>query len=181
MIKIILFPFAFFLFVFSVNAQTYLVNYGSTWKYLDNGSNQGTAWRAGSFNDASWASGPAQFGYGDGDEATIVSYGPNANKKYITTYFRKTINVADASIYSSFNLNIKRDDGAVVYINGVERFRSNMPSGNISYNTKASSDAADDGNTPQSISLVTGALISGNNVIAVEIHQRATNNHDISF
>ena len=55
-----------------------LIPVGATWKYLDNGTNQGTAWTATSFNDATWASGPAELGYGDGDEATIVSYGSNA-------------------------------------------------------------------------------------------------------
>ncbi len=169
------------LFVINLMAQTTLVPYNSSWKYLDNGTNQGTAWRGTSFNDAGWASGLAQLGYGDGDEATVVSYGSNANKKHITTYFRKTITVADASIYSGFTLNLKRDDGAVVYINGTERFRSNMPTGTVSYTTKAATDATDDGNTPQTISLATGILITGNNVIAVEIHQRAANSTDISF
>jgi methionine-rich copper-binding protein CopC len=164
-----------------LTAQTTIINYNSTWKYLDNGSNQGTAWRATSFNDASWASGPAQLGYGDGDEATVVSYGSNANKKYITTYFRKSVTVADASVFNSFTLNVKRDDGAVVYINGVERFRTNMPAGTISYTTKASTDAADDGNIAQTISLPAGTLITGTNVIAVEVHQRAANNNDLSF
>ena len=88
----------------SLIAQTTLLSYGATWKYLDNGSNQGTAWRETSFNDASWAQGPAQLGYGDGDEATVVSYGPNANQKYITTYFRKTITVTNASSYTGFTL-----------------------------------------------------------------------------
>ena len=92
-----------------LHAQTNIINYGSNWKYLDNGSNQGTAWRATAFNDASWASGNAQLGYGDGDEATVVSYGPNANNKYTTTYFRKTITVANASAFTSFTINIKRE------------------------------------------------------------------------
>src|SRR6476620_11534342 len=63
---------------------TTIVPAGSTWKYLDNGSNQGTAWRASGFGDGGWAQGPAQLGYGDGDEATVVSFGPNANSKYRT-------------------------------------------------------------------------------------------------
>ena len=166
---------------FTLTAQTTIITYGNTWKYLDKGSNQGTAWRGTSFNDAAWASGAAQLGYGDGDEATIVSYGSNANKKYITTYFRKTISIADASIFNSFALSIKRDDGAVVYINGTERFRTNMPTGTISYTTKASTDAADDGNTAQNITLPAGTLITGTNVIAVEVHQRAANSSDLSF
>jgi methionine-rich copper-binding protein CopC len=125
--------------------------------------------------------GNAQLGYGDGDEATVVSYGPNASAKYITTYFRKTITVANASLYTGFTLNIKRDDGAVVYINGTERFRTNMPTGTISYTTFASADASSDGNTPQARSLAAGTLISGTNVIAVEIHQRTASSSDISF
>ncbi|RXK57734.1 T9SS type A sorting domain-containing protein [Lacibacter luteus] len=162
-------------------AQTSIISYGSSWKYLDNGSNQGTTWRTVSFNDAAWATGNAQLGYGDGDEATVVSYGSNANKKHITTYFRKTITVADASVFSSYTLNIKRDDGAVVYINGVEVYRTNMPTGTISYTTKASTDAADDGNTAQTITLNAGALVTGTNVIAVEVHQRTANSTDLSF
>ena len=62
-----------------------LVPFGSDWKYLDDGSNQGTAWQSSSFNDTSWSSGPAQLGYGEGDENTIVSYGANSSNKHITT------------------------------------------------------------------------------------------------
>ena len=165
----------------SALAQTNIISYGATWKYLDKGTNQGSSWRSTSFNDASWASGNAQLGYGDGDEATVVSYGPNASKKYITTYFRKAITVTNASTFISFTINLKRDDGAVVYINGTERFRSNMPTGSISHTTKASTDAVDDGNTPQTINIPAGTLISGTNVIAVEIHQRTASSTDISF
>ncbi len=169
------------IFLTNGNSQTSFITYGSAWKYLDNGTDQGTAWRATSFNDATWASGNAQLGYGDGDEATVVSFGPNASQKYITTYFRKAIAVTNASSYTGFTLSIKRDDGAVVYINGIERYRTNMPSGTISYTTRASADAADDGNTPQTTSIVTGALTEGINVIAVEIHQRSRTSSDISF
>src|SRR5437667_6106078 len=80
----------------SLQAQTSLVSTGSVWKYLDNGSDQGTGWTAKDFNDGGWASGPGQLGYGDGDEATVVSYGSDPNNKYITTYFRLHFNVADA-------------------------------------------------------------------------------------
>jgi hypothetical protein len=52
--------------------STALVPAGSTWHYRDDGSDQGTAWRASAFNDAAWTAGPAQLGYGDGDEATAV-------------------------------------------------------------------------------------------------------------
>ena len=119
-------------------AADVLVAQGATWKYKDDGSNQGTAWSASAFDDTLWASGPAQLGYGDGDEATVVSYGPNASAKYVTTYFRRTFAVASPADYTSLSLRLLRDDGAVVYLNGTEVRRDNMPSGAVSYTTLAS-------------------------------------------
>jgi len=95
-------------------SQTSLISAGSSWKYLDNGSDQGTAWRASSFNNSSWASRNAQLGYGDGDETTVVSYGSNSSKKYITTYFRKPFSITNASALSNFSLKVKRDDRIIV-------------------------------------------------------------------
>ena len=106
-----------------------LIEAGANWKYLDDGSNQGQAWAHPGFNDATWASGPGELGYGDGDEATIVGYGGNASDKHVTTYFRHTFSVADAASFSSLVLRLRRDDGGVAYLNGTEIFRSNMPSG----------------------------------------------------
>lgn len=164
----------------SSHAQTTLLPFGSTWKYLDKGTNQGTAWRAVSFNDGTWASGAAQLGYGDGDEATVVSYGSSSSNKYITTYFRKAINIPNLSNYTGFTLELRRDDGIVVYVNGTEVKRSNMPGGTISYTTLAT-DAADDGGTVQTSALGTAAFVEGNNTIAVEIHQSSASSSDISF
>lgn len=90
-------------------AQTNLIPFGSAWKYLDNGSNQGTVWRGLSFNDGSWKTGNGKFGYGSStDVVTKVSYGSDATKKYITTYFRKTLTIATASAYSYYRVSIKR-------------------------------------------------------------------------
>src|SRR3954463_1191510 len=78
-----------------------LVQTGSVWKYLDDGSDQGTAWRASGFNDSAWASGPAQLGYGDGDERTVVR-GTRTDSSFIfTTYFRTTFNVTAINELSS--------------------------------------------------------------------------------
>jgi hypothetical protein len=104
---------------FSVRSQTVLVPQGANWKYLDNGSDQGTLWQQPGFNDASWASGSAELGYGDGDENTTVSYGPNSSNKYITTYFRHAFTVSNPAQYSSLYLEWMRDDGIVIYLNGV--------------------------------------------------------------
>jgi hypothetical protein len=166
----------------SAPAPTTLVAAGSNWRYLDNGSNQGTAWRSASFNDGSWRTGAAQLGYGDGDEQTVVSFGTNAKKKYITTYFRRTITVTNPAQFTSLLLNLIRDDGAVVYINGVEVWRSNLPGGTIGFKTLAASNVEGaNESTWFSTTLSPSRLVAGTNVIAVEIHQDAITSSDISF
>jgi 3-phytase len=163
-----------------VAAQTVIFPFGSSWKFLDNGSDQATAWRATSFNDGTWKAGNGKFGYGISDAATSISFGPNAKKKYITTYFRKSISVTDISAYSSFTAAVKRDDGVVVYVNGTEIYRNNMPTGTITYTTLAT-DAKDNGTIPQTFTIPTSAFTIGTNVIAVEIHQQRANTPDMAF
>jgi len=160
-------------------ADVTLVASGATWKYLDDGTDQGTAWRKTAFNDAAWASGAAELGYGDGDEATVVSYGPNAANKYITSYFRHTFTVAEPAAYQSLTLQLKRDDGAVVYLNGSQVWRNNMPSGSITSSTLAVN--AVEGGTFLSKTLSPSVLRTGTNVLAVEVHQASPDSNDISF
>ncbi len=165
----------------SVWADQVLIPTGSIWKYLDNGSNQGTTWRSSSFSDVTWASGAAELGYGDAIvEATIVNGGPTSNR-FPTTYFRKTISITNPALFTSYSMSIKRDDGVVVYVNGTEVYRNNMAAGTVAYNTWASTTASDDGGTFQTVTLPTTAFVAGNNVIAVEIHQRNATSSDISF
>jgi hypothetical protein len=154
------------------------VQRGSIWRYLDNGSDQGTAWVAPSFNDVTWVTNRAQFGYGDNDEATVVSFGPSSTAKYVTTYFRKTFLVEDVSQLQTVNLELLRDDGAVVYLNGQEAFRTNLPAGPIAYRTYALS--ADEYGWEASV-INKGLLVNGTNVIAVEMHQGSAGSSDMSF
>ena len=152
-----------------------LVPFGSVWKYLDDGSNQSNAWRSVDYEDGGWASGPAQLGYGDGDEATEVSYGTNASAKFITTYFRQTFDVPDPSGLTNLVLNLIRDDGAIVYLNGVEVFRSGMPAGAVIYTTRASENAE---NTPAGTNLSPALLVVGQNLLVVEVHQDSQSSSD---
>ena len=156
-----------------------LVASGSVWKYLDNGTDQGTAWRQVEFNDSAWASGPAQLGYGDGDEATVVSFGPDPNNKYITTYFRRAFNVLNAASFSEIRGNLLQDDGTVLYLNGVEVLRNNLPGGPISYNTLASAVSVENQLVPFAAS--GNFLREGLNIVAVEMHQNSPASSDISF
>ena len=82
-------------------------------------------------------------GYGDGDEVTVVGYGPDENDKYITTYFRHMFTVNNAEDIQTLTFSLKRDDGAVVYLNGNEVIRSNMPSIAIFHDTYVTSKASE--------------------------------------
>lgn len=163
-----------------VQVDDTLLAAGSTWRYLDNGSNPGTAWRGTNFNDSAWKSGPAQLGYGDGDEATVISYGPSASGKYITSYFRQSFTVHPAARYTNLVLGVLRDDGAVVYLNGDEIWRSNMPTGAVTYATLALAALSDESTFHQT-NLSPALLRAGTNVLAVEIHQVNGQSSDVSF
>jgi hypothetical protein len=163
-------------------ADTTLVPTGAVWKYLDNGSDQGTAWRATGFNDSTWSSGPAQLGYGDGDEATTLAFGPDTNNKFITSYFRRAFNVTNASLFNGVTLRLLRDDGAVVYLNGVEVWRTNMPTGSVGFLTPASvAIGGADETTFVQTTISPSLLVSGTNVLAIELHQSGGTSSDISF
>ncbi|HEX9793639.1 MAG TPA: metallophosphoesterase family protein [Planctomycetota bacterium] len=167
---------------FAAPVPAQLIAAGATWKYLDDGSDQGTAWRDLVFHDLSWAAGPAQLGYGDGDEATVVSYGGNANNKFTTTYFRHGFDVAAPASVTTLDLGLVRDDGAVVYLNGTEVARSNMPGGAVDYLTFASSTIGGADESAVTWFVIDPALLlPGRNVVAVEIHQRNLTSSDISF
>ncbi len=160
-----------------------IINHTDVWKFLDNGTDQGTAWRAPAFDDASWNSGPGKLGFGGDGEATLVGYGPDANNKYPTTYFRKTFTITNLNQYESFILNLIRDDGAVIYVNGTEVVRENMPAGTIDYLTLASStiDEGAEEDNPVAFSIPKTNFVEGTNTIAVELHQVNVTSSDLGF
>jgi hypothetical protein len=98
----------------------------ATWKYNASGSNLGTTWRGTSYNDASWSSGAAVFGFGD----PVTTY-INQSRWNILIILENHFNVVDADAFFDYTLELRRDDGAVVYVNGTEVWRSNMPTGTI--------------------------------------------------
>ena len=161
-----------------------LVAAGSVWKYLDSGANAGSAavWASAGFDDALWASGPARLGYGHGDERTVLAGGSPANR-VVTTYFRQAFSLDSAARYTNLALRLLRVHGAVVYLNGVEFYRDNMPDGPIASSTLAASEVP---TNAQSLffttrSLDRSLLKDGLNLLAVELHQAATNGYTLGF
>ena len=152
----------------------------SEWKYNDTGVDLGTSWKDVAFDDAAWASGNGVFGYGD-PVTTTLSFGPDSNNKYPTYYFRNTFDIVDASQFIDLIFDVRRDDGVVVYVNGTEAFRMNMPAGAITYNTFASSTVGGSDETTYFQQATANLLQNGTNVIAVELHQAAANSSDLNF
>lgn len=171
--NIILSYFAFL----SVHASfAQLVPNNSVWHYYDLAQappdQSGVTWKQNTYDHSAWSSGPAQLGYGDGDEATVIG------DTTLTGYFRQAFIVNDPGDYSGLDLQLTYDDGAVVYLNGEEVWRVNMPPGVIEYSTFASSTSPE--NAQASISLG-NTLLNGTNLVAVEMHQRSASSSDISF
>lgn len=132
----------------------------SGWKYLADGSDQGTSWRL--LNDPDrWIAGTASFGYGHSEFTTI----PAGN---ITSYFVKTVTINDPALYAGLLLNFSYDDGIAIYVNGQEIVRRNLPGGSIAFNTTA---IATNFTLNESVSLDATYFNPGANIIAVEIHQ----------
>ncbi|MGJ8642483.1 MAG: metallophosphoesterase [Luteolibacter sp.] len=158
-----------------------IVDKGSSWKYLDNGSNQKVGWREAAFDDSKWKSAPTPAGYGD-DVKSTISFGANPKKKHITTYFRHSFSISNPSAIEALKFDLRRDDGAIIYLNGVEVVRDNMPAGSVRFNTHASSAVSnEDEKAYQSFMVRSNALVHGENVIAVELHQAGPASSDIIF
>ena len=156
------------------SAETPLIKFGedAQWRYQDNGKAQSADWCEPSFDDSKWKLGPAPLGYGDGGLNTTVSFGDDEDKKHITTYFRHHFDVQNAEALEKLVLLIRSDDGIIVYLNGDEVIRDNLPKGNIQFASRATrlKDLLDE-RLYRRFVVPAATLVSGTNVIAVEVHQ----------
>ncbi len=152
------------------------------WNYKDDGSDQGADWRKPTFDDSAWRSGRAKLGYGDPGEGTTVSYGFSGGNKYITTYFRHHFFVDNPDAYHGLTMQLLVDDGCVIFLNGMEVARRNMPEGDANFKTLAlTAVGGADETTFFTYNASSAALVSGDNVLAVEVHQDAPDSSDIGF
>ncbi len=174
-------------------AQTYtsstesstVVPLSQSWKYLADGSNQGTAWRASTFDDSTWSSGAAELGYGDGDEVTMVPFvdaqsDVSGIQKNATTYFRTSFQVPNLAGLTSTELRVKYDDAVILYLNGTEVARSPNIGSDASYDQYASGTAPDEA-AFFTFQVNSSLLMAGTNVLTAEVHQATPDSSDISF
>lgn len=173
---------SFILFSLMGKSQDTLLNAGALWKYNDTGVDLGSSWKDLNFNDTLWSQGNAPLGFGSTAINTTVSFGPSSTNRYTTTYFRKWVNVSNpCDLYSKILFNIKRDDGVVIYVNGVEVLRSNIAAGVVSYSAFSTSCATDNGTVWQPFDVASNYFINGNNLVAVELHQCNLTSSDLLF
>ena len=179
-----------------VTKEMMLVDLGDTWHFNDRGDDLGGSsilagdprydvqnWKHPDFNDRLWKSGPAPLGYGEITDrvlATNVSYGEDVNLKHSTTYFRHEFQVSDSDKIDVLMLRLFRDDGVVVYLNGVEVVRSGFATaGNIGFATLANTTTNEGAFLEFKIPIET--LIEGTNVLALEVHQGTVSSSDMGF
>ncbi len=157
-------------------AAATLLAHGATWSYRADGQDLGSAWRQTGFNSSSWATGPSQLGWGGKGETTVIPSGA------VTSYYVRHQNITNPGQYKTITIRLKRDDGAVVYVNGIPVVSDNMPDGPLTAATLASSFTSGASETTWFEHQLPATLFkSGDNTIAVEVHQAAANNADSIF
>ena len=160
-------------FRMSANAPIDVIQFGDEWRYHDMGIDLGAGWQDASFDDAAWPEGPGQLGYGDGDEATMLI---DAEPNHPSAYFRKTFEV-DGTVIDG-ELTVLFDDGAAVWLNGMEVFAANVADG-TDYATYASGSSDD--NATSTVPVLGPHFIDGENTIAVMVKQSSPDSSDLSF
>jgi len=158
-----------------------LIKPGDQWRFfrgITAPSTPADAWRAIDFGDSGWELGESGFGYGDGDDTTVLT---DMQGHYLTVYIRKEFTLATVPASGQVVLEIDFDDGFVAYLNNDRAVKKDyMPAGTPTFQTKASSHEA---GTP--IRYVLGPasdlLLGGKNVLAIEGHNTDSGSSDFSL
>lgn len=150
------------------------------WSYLDDGSDQGTSWREPAYDDSLWGIGDAPLGFGSVNNHPFG--GPWINPDRNTTvYFRKEFEITNANLITEATVRVMSDGGAIVYLNGVEIARDNMPADPVNFDTFASSDSNIREGNIDVFSFLPSAFVDGINVIAIELHNGSSASSDMGM
>jgi lysophospholipase L1-like esterase len=159
-----------------------LITGGASWRYSDAGQDLGTNWAQPNYDDSGWSNGVARLGYGDPATATKLGFGSEPTNKFVTAYFRRPFVVPWNAVYTNLNFRLARADGAVVWLNGQEIFRANLPGGPLAYTNLALNTMT--GYTAHIFyptNLALAGLPAGTNVLAVEVHLSSVTNSTLGF
>jgi len=158
-----------------------LVVKSSTWKYLDEGLDISAApWQLATYYDGFWKTGTAPLGYNLPNVATTINFGGVASNRYVTTYFRREFTMDFAPMTLAGRM--QRTHGAVLYLNGTEIARQNMPPAPVSYATFASNSVSGAAATNYfEFAIPPGAVKIGRNLITAELHLSAVTDTTAGF
>ncbi|MFP6874967.1 MAG: lamin tail domain-containing protein [Verrucomicrobiales bacterium] len=157
--------------------ETMLIPAGTSWRYDDSGNDLGEIWRDPAFDDILWSKGSAPLGFGLINGTTLETIiNPSRN---LTVYFRQSFELNEAAALTAAHCKAQIDGGAIVYINGIEIIRDNMPAGPINYFTRSSSDG-NEGDF-DNFSFSPQLLAEGTNTIAAELHNISAGSSDMVF
>jgi tetratricopeptide (TPR) repeat protein len=156
-----------------------LISEGAAWRLFRGVREPSTSleWTLPDFDDTTWETGRSGFGYGDGDDATVLD---DMRSRYSTIYVRHRFDVPDPSIYRSVALVVTIDDGFIAYLNGREIGRFNAgPPGRRAPSTALASSTIDATVAPP-IEISSG-LRAGSNVLAIQGINRQLDSTDLSL
>lgn len=157
-----------------------LIPAGAEWRYWDQNA-LAEGWQFPSFDDSAWPVGAAQLGCGENDEITVMGRTESGHAQMLC-YFRHEFTMQQAEAGDQLLLQWLVDDGAVYYLNGREIFRSNMPSGSLTEQTRARSNYyAPPENRWAQAWLPKSLLQPGDNTLAVAVYQVNDTSSDVSF
>ncbi len=158
-----------------------LVTNGSSWRWTFTPGAWADNWATLGYDDSSWAQGSAVLGFGGPTVATNIDVPPPTSNRPVSAQFRRTFEVADPSVLSAVSLKVKADDGVIVFVNGVEVGRENLPAGAISHGTYALTGPRTSVAPTVLFRVPVSLLNSGTNVIAVSTHLGWRATPDVSF
>ncbi|MBI3867855.1 MAG: lamin tail domain-containing protein [Verrucomicrobia bacterium] len=161
------------------------IDVATLWRYNASGTNPPANWAARDFDDRDWPQGPALLGNVTGKVPASKLPEPLrtvfVRSNYVAFYFRAPFVFAGDPLGAQLRIRQVIDDGAIVYLNGVEVSRTGLPRGTVGFKTGANrnvGDAVYEG----PIAIDSAPLVSGTNVIAVEVHQASPNSgNDVVF
>jgi hypothetical protein len=151
-----------------------------SWRYSDDALP--ADWNAPAFDDSAWATGQGLFGRNVPSATTNIDP-TNLTRKPLSAQFRHTFTVTEAASVVDGTVTVLADDGVVVYLNGVELGRVNLPTGTLtqnSYATIAPRHSTAVGN-PVTFAVPAGLLTDGENVISASTHASWRATPDLSF
>ncbi|MFK8060882.1 MAG: helix-turn-helix transcriptional regulator [Polaribacter sp.] len=173
--------FIIFFNIDTISSQEKIITSGDNWSYYDNGPLDNN-WYKNEETYSNWKKGKTPIGYGDNKVITEISFGDSEDKKDIVKYFVKYFTIMNPEEYSGFEFDFKRDDGIIVYLNGKEIYKNNLPIGPIFNNTKALKriDSKDEKKIIKKI-ISSQKFKEGINILKVSIHQYNLKSSDCIF